>query len=81
MRRFSSLVSKSSPQAQSFGGSASTDCDDSSDARSESKMSIATAVVRDEQLPVPSLKVKRVDHYYSKWSKSWKYKVSRHPPH
>ncbi|KIP07742.1 hypothetical protein PHLGIDRAFT_117812, partial [Phlebiopsis gigantea 11061_1 CR5-6] len=25
-------------------------------------------------LPPPNLKVKRVDHYYSKWSKAWKYR-------
>lgn len=25
-------------------------------------------------LPPPNLKVKRVDHYYSSWTKSWKYK-------
>jgi hypothetical protein len=24
----------------------------------------------------PSLKIKRVDWYYSKWTKSWKYRVS-----
>lgn len=26
-------------------------------------------------LPPPDLKVKRVDHYYSKWSGKWKYQV------
>jgi len=38
----------------------------------ESKVS---TIVRDEPLPVPSLKVKRVDYYYSRWTKSWKYRV------
>jgi hypothetical protein len=37
----------------------------------ESKVS---TIVRDEPLPVPSLKVKRVDFYYSRWTKSWKYR-------
>ncbi|RXW20918.1 hypothetical protein EST38_g4942 [Candolleomyces aberdarensis] len=27
-----------------------------------------------EALPIPSLKVKRVDNYYSRWSKAWKYR-------
>jgi len=27
-------------------------------------------------LPAPNLKVKRVDHYYSKWSRRWKYQNS-----
>ncbi|KAJ2917536.1 hypothetical protein MD484_g2848, partial [Candolleomyces efflorescens] len=27
-----------------------------------------------ETLPIPSLKVKRVDNYYSRWSKAWKYR-------
>jgi hypothetical protein len=26
-------------------------------------------------LPSPNLKVKRVDFYYSKWSRKWKYQV------
>ena len=34
-----------------------------------------TIAPRDEDLPVPSLKVKRVDHYYSRWSRQWKYRV------
>ena len=34
-----------------------------------------STVVRDDPLPVPSLKIKRVDLYYSRWSKSWKYRV------
>ena len=44
--------------------------DDGSD--NESK---ASTVVREELLPVPSLKVKRVDYYYSRWGKTWKYRV------
>lgn len=33
-------------------------------------------IVRGEPLPTPSLKVKRIDNYYSQWSKTWKYRVS-----
>lgn len=28
-----------------------------------------------EQLPPPNLKVKRLDYYYSRWSRKWKYQV------
>ena len=35
-----------------------------------------STVVREEgPVLAPSLKVKRVDYYYSRWTKSWKYKV------
>lgn len=46
----------------------------------ESKLTLAGTIagkgVDLEALPVPNLKVKRVDNYYSRWSKSWKYRVS-----
>jgi len=65
-RRLSSLVNSKNPR-----GSTSFDVrDDGSD--NESK---ASTIVREELLPVPSLKVKRVDHYYSRWGKTWKYRV------
>ena len=35
----------------------------------------ASTLVREEPLTPPSLKVKRVDHYWSK--KGWKYRVCR----
>jgi hypothetical protein len=38
--------------------------------------STASTVVREEPLKPPALKMKRVDWYYSRWSKSWKYRVS-----
>jgi len=40
--------------------------------------SMAVTVIREqvESTAPPSLKVKRVDHYYSRWSKAWKYRVS-----
>jgi hypothetical protein len=43
----------------------------------DDKSSIDDAsTINEEALVTPSLKVKRVDHYYSKWSKSWKYRVT-----
>ncbi|KAG7443460.1 P-loop containing nucleoside triphosphate hydrolase protein [Guyanagaster necrorhizus] len=44
----------------------------SRDIETESKVS--TIKEDDERLTPPTLKVKRVDHYYSRWSKSWKYR-------
>ncbi|KAJ7775948.1 hypothetical protein DFH07DRAFT_911992 [Mycena maculata] len=61
-RRFSSLVK--SPKAS---GSSTFEYEDDS----ESKVS---TVVRDEPLPPASSKIKRVDYFYSRWSKGWKYK-------
>ncbi|KAF8060680.1 hypothetical protein FPV67DRAFT_1511033 [Lyophyllum atratum] len=63
-RRFSSLVKNSSPLSPS-----PAEPDNGLD--NESKV---LTIVRDEPLPVPSLKVKRVDHYYSRWSRSYKYR-------
>ncbi|GLB36892.1 putative ATPase family associated with various cellular activities (AAA) [Lyophyllum shimeji] len=63
-RRFSRLVKNSSPLATTLNNP-----DNGLD--NESKVS---TVVRDEPLPLPSLKVKHVDHYYSRWSKSYKYR-------
>ncbi|KAF9456240.1 hypothetical protein BDZ94DRAFT_1350405 [Collybia nuda] len=39
----------------------------------ESKASVST-VFPGEPLPIPSLKVKRLDYYYSRWGKTWKYR-------
>lgn len=52
-------------------GKASGSADAYDDKDDESK---ASTVVREDLAP-PSLKVKRVDHYYSKWYKGWKYRV------
>lgn len=68
MLRFSSLVSSSSPASRSTREEYVYD-------DNESKFSKATTVVKDESLPPPILKVKRVDYYYSKWTKSYKYRV------
>lgn len=62
-RRFSSLVNN-----RSSGPSE----DASVDGDAESK---ASTIVKDEELPAPALKVKRLDYYYSRWSKGWKYRV------
>ncbi|KAF8186777.1 hypothetical protein BJ912DRAFT_451923 [Pholiota molesta] len=65
-RRFSSLVRNSSAGPSSQVAEEASIYDDN-----ESKI---TAVAKDEHLPVPALKVKRVDYYYSWWTKSWKYR-------
>ncbi|KAJ7264526.1 P-loop containing nucleoside triphosphate hydrolase protein [Mycena haematopus] len=62
-RRFSSLVK--SPKASS---SSAFEYDEDS----ESKVS---TIARDEPLPAASTKIKRLDYYYSRWSKGWKYKA------
>ncbi|KAF8148667.1 P-loop containing nucleoside triphosphate hydrolase protein [Crassisporium funariophilum] len=60
-RRFSTLVKSSSSRL------GEKDNEDDTESKAET-------MVRDEPLPVPSLKVKRVDHYYSRWTKGWKYR-------
>ncbi|CAA7269692.1 unnamed protein product [Cyclocybe aegerita] len=66
-RRFSSLVKSAASSSSSSPFSDEKAIDD--DAQSN-----VSTVVRDEALPVPSLKVKRVDYYYSRWTRSWKYR-------
>ena len=68
-RRFSSLVKGSS--SSSYPVNEKTIYDDDDDSK-------ASTIARAEPLPVPSLKVKRVDNYYSRWSKTWKYRVRLH---
>ncbi|KAF7296934.1 AAA domain-containing protein [Mycena indigotica] len=63
-RRFSSLVKP----ARASSSSATVDFADDD---AESKIS---TIVRDDPLPPASSKVKRVDYYYSRWGKQWKYK-------
>ncbi|KAJ6473510.1 P-loop containing nucleoside triphosphate hydrolase protein [Mycena vulgaris] len=60
-RRFSSLVKSPKASGSSF------DYEDDG----ESKVSM---IVKDEPLPAASSKIKRVDYFYSRWSKGWKYK-------
>ncbi|KAF8892879.1 P-loop containing nucleoside triphosphate hydrolase protein [Infundibulicybe gibba] len=70
-RRFS-ILDKLSSTSASASSSATPYLNESDDGKdTESK---TTAVVRDDPLPPVSLKVKRVDHYYSRWSKGWKYR-------
>ncbi|CAK5277207.1 unnamed protein product [Mycena citricolor] len=63
MRRFSTLI-----KSPSAGPSSVTVYDD---VETESKTS---TIVRDEPLPPASMKIKRLDYFYSSWSKQWKYK-------
>ena len=74
MHRFSSFVKSPSSSSSS---SKSPIIDDNDDNRS------ASTVIQVEPLPTPSLKIKRVDNYFSRWSKSWTYRVrlNRHVWH
>ncbi|KAG6835827.1 hypothetical protein H0H93_014300 [Arthromyces matolae] len=71
MRRFSSFVKPST----SLNRNDPWDVPTSRAAIFEDNESHTATVRDDEALPVPSLKIKRVDYYYSRWSKSWKYRV------
>ncbi|KAK7039849.1 AAA domain-containing protein [Favolaschia claudopus] len=61
-RRFSSLV-----KPARASGSVDLGYDDDHESK-------ASTVVKDEPLPPASTKIKRLDYYYSRWSKGWKYK-------
>ncbi|KAF9012833.1 hypothetical protein BDZ89DRAFT_476607, partial [Hymenopellis radicata] len=61
-RRFSSIMKSS---GESSSSTAQVDLD------IESK---ASTIVKEETLSPPSLKIKRVDNYYSRWYKGWKYR-------
>ncbi|KDR69962.1 hypothetical protein GALMADRAFT_255287 [Galerina marginata CBS 339.88] len=66
-RRFSSLVKNSASSSSTLSRSDEKTIED------DQESTVAT-IVRDEPLPVASTKVKRVDYYYSRWTKSWKYR-------
>lgn len=62
----------SSPQAND------DDHADAGDEDTQSKLSTAVAPTIQEEdtvLAPPSFKVKRVDYYYSWWTRNWKYRV------
>ncbi|KAF8996417.1 hypothetical protein BDQ17DRAFT_1284512 [Cyathus striatus] len=65
MNRRLSTFMKSSPKEKE------KQTDEDSGSNQESNGS--TTVAREEPLPIPSLKVKRLDYYYSRWTKGWKY--------
>lgn len=58
------------------GSSSSYRFEENKDDDSDNKSTASTVVREEGPLPVPSLKIKRVDYYYSRWTKSWKYRVS-----
>jgi hypothetical protein len=62
-RRFSSLI-----KAPSTSRPGPIEYDDDAESK-------ASTIGKDEPLPPASLKIKRVDYFYSQWSKSWKSKV------
>lgn len=81
MRRFLSTRRASTAlEPMSEKGNASTGTDtgtvesSAQDVATERNTSTTALLPPSAPLPLPSLKVKRVDYYYSKWSKSWKYK-------
>ncbi|KIK53847.1 hypothetical protein GYMLUDRAFT_178329 [Collybiopsis luxurians FD-317 M1] len=59
-RRFSSIVNPSRKASSSRYDDKDTD-------------STSSTIIHEAAAP-PSLKIKRVDHYYSRWYKAWKYK-------
>ncbi|KAG6890520.1 hypothetical protein C0995_007720 [Termitomyces sp. Mi166 len=67
MHRFSSLMKSPSSPSRNKSHVAPA-------AILEDTKTLAATVSDDEDLPLPSLQFKRVDHYYSRWSKSWKYR-------
>ncbi|KAG5719296.1 ATPase family AAA domain-containing protein 3B [Termitomyces sp. T112] len=69
MRRFSSLV-----KASTSSSSSRTEFSVAPPITSEDHKIPAATVPDDEALPVPSLQVKRVDLYFSRWSRSWTYR-------
>ncbi|KAH8080729.1 P-loop containing nucleoside triphosphate hydrolase protein [Cristinia sonorae] len=62
---------KTSPEQPSPSGSSVHGGDESVAGDISSTTALVTPT---PALPPPSLKVKRVDHYWSSWSKTWKYK-------
>jgi len=66
-RRFSTIF-KNAPASSSSSPPAEEKCADVDDGQS------TTTLIRDEPLPGPTLKAKHVDYYYSRWTKSWKYR-------
>jgi hypothetical protein len=64
-RRVSSLIKNAAASSSSSSGALEPIDDDNA--------STTSTVVRD--IAPPALKVKRVDYYYSWWTKSWKYRV------
>ncbi|KAL4244344.1 hypothetical protein ABKN59_010662 [Abortiporus biennis] len=56
------------------GGESSSATESTNDVATETISSTTALVTPSVPLPPPNLKVKRVDHYWSNWSKAWKYK-------
>jgi hypothetical protein len=66
-RRFSTFIKSSGSKEQSSEDTSNFALDEDA----ESKVTLNA----DVPLPPPVLKYKRLDHYYSKWGKTWKYRV------
>ncbi|KAK7047093.1 hypothetical protein VNI00_006757 [Paramarasmius palmivorus] len=74
-RRFSSLVSYKG-KAPSVPGPSWNSYPTEANIDKEDRDSDASTLGREEAPAAPSLKIKRVDHYYSKWYKEWRYRNS-----
>ena len=82
MRRFTSFrrantFSGSLPDPEKSSALADMDAGtihSSHDAATETNVSTAALLSPSVPLPPPNLQVKRLDYYYSKWTRSWKYK-------
>ncbi|KAJ8454991.1 hypothetical protein ONZ45_g19093 [Pleurotus djamor] len=83
-RRLSAILSSSSSKRSDAESTIAPDGvyeghgDDDAHSTSKGSMNTVKEKVKEKEavpdLPPPSLKLKRLDYYYSKWSKSWKYK-------
>lgn len=83
-RRLSSFVKNPRPSVVIEASISEEHKDNGDEGDSQSQTSDTEAP--DATLAPPTLKVKRVDYYYSRWSKEWKYRVCFHsskdqPPH
>ncbi|EMD36702.1 hypothetical protein CERSUDRAFT_136948 [Gelatoporia subvermispora B] len=79
MNRFLSIKSRNKSSHPPFSEKkrwpAPSDIDETSSIRSGANGSSTAALVAPPApLPAPTLKVKRVDHYYSGWYKTWRYR-------
>lgn len=60
--------------SSSASGSRDVEYEDDNESKSTLMSPVSGKADERESVPVPTLKVKRVDNYYSRWSKSWKYR-------
>ena len=64
------------PEDQHDGTASTINGRDGTATPTDANTSTAALVAPPTTLPLPNLKVKRVDYYYTSWSKSWKYRTT-----